>query len=29
MTHIDASHMDYRQLNAAIRRCSGDISVTG
>lgn len=29
MTHIDASHMDYRQLNAAIRNCSGDISVTG
>ena len=29
MTHIDASLMDYRQLNAAIRRCSGDISVTG
>ena len=29
MTHIDASHMDYRQLNTAIRRCSGDISVTG
>ena len=29
MTHIDASRMDYRQLNAAIRRCSGDISVTG
>ena len=29
MTHIDASQMDYRQLNAAIRGCSGDIAVTG
>ena len=29
MTHIDASGLDYRQLNAAIRSCSGDASVTG
>ena len=29
MTHIDASQMDYRQLNAAIRSSSGDIAVTG
>ena len=29
MTHIDASQMDYRQLNAAIRGCTGDITVTG
>lgn len=29
MTHIDASQMDYRQLNAAIRGCAGDITVTG
>ena len=29
MTHIDASQMDYRQLNAAIRGCAGDIAVTG
>lgn len=29
MTHIDASQMDYRQLNAAIRNSSGDIAVTG
>ena len=28
MTYIDASGMDYRQLNAAIRDCSGDASVT-
>ena len=29
MTHIDASQLDYRQLNAAIRDCAGDVAVTG
>lgn len=29
MTHIDASQLDYRQLNAAIRDCTGDVAVTG
>ena len=29
MTHIDASGLDYRQLNGAIRNCSGDAEITG
>lgn len=29
MTNIDASMLDFRQLNAAIRDCAGDASVTG
>lgn len=29
MTNIDASGLDYRQLNAAIRDCAGDAAVTG
>ena len=28
MTNIDASGLDYRQLNAAIRDCAGDAAVT-
>ena len=29
MTNIDASMLDFRQLNAAIRDCTGDAAVTG
>ena len=29
MTHIDASQMEYQQLNAEINSCSEDISITG
>ena len=29
MTNIDASMLDFRQLNAAIRDCAGDAAVTG
>ena len=29
MTHIDASQMEYQQLNAEIQSCSEDISITG
>lgn len=29
MIYIDASHMDYQQLNAEIQNCSEDISITG
>lgn len=29
MTNIDASTLDFRQLNAAIRDCTGDAAVTG
>ena len=29
MTNIDASVLDFRQLNAAIRDCAGDAAVTG
>ena len=28
MTNIDASALDYRQLNAAIRDCAGAAAVT-
>ena len=28
MTNIDASMLDFRQLNAAIRDCAGDAAVT-
>ena len=29
MTNIDASQMDYQQLNAQIQNCSEDVSITG
>ena len=29
MTHIDASQMEYQQLNAEIQRCTENISITG
>ena len=29
MTHIDASQMEYHQLNAEIQSCLGDISISG
>lgn len=29
MTHIDASQMEYQQLNAEIQSCPGDISISG
>lgn len=29
MIYIDASHMDYQQLNAEIRRCTEDVSISG
>ena len=29
MTNIDASMLDFRQLNAAVRDCTGDAAVTG
>ena len=29
MTHIDASQIEYQQLNAEIKSCSEDISITG